>query len=238
MEAAANSSLSYVNFGGDLSNGYTGSLNTVNVSSYKWFFNSEDLQYGTEFVNSRDVSIDTYIETGNSNFLTVDKKTWKIYKKYFSVIDGFTCDSKGCMSEQPCSYSYGLVQPFTIQIGSKNYTVPSQGYLIDINQTCMIGITSSENSALGTEYVFGTYFLLSFYASFNYDKVSVNLAVNSRNTGWTATITKLEPLMPWWAWTLIFTGLMVVTIVGTCLIFRCLKKKKHDNEVRERLYTV
>ena len=46
MDAAINNSISTVNFGGDLDDAYTGSLNAVNINSYKWFFNAKDLQYG------------------------------------------------------------------------------------------------------------------------------------------------------------------------------------------------
>jgi hypothetical protein len=108
---------------------------------------------------------------------------------------------------------------------------------MNIDGQCVIGITSSGSAAL-TEYVFGTYFLLSFYASFDYDKVSVSLAINAKNTVWTANISKVEPLLPWWAWFLITATIMVVTITGTCLIFRCVAKKKADKELKERLYSV
>ena len=128
--------------------------------------------------------------------------------KYSQKLD---CTSKEyCYSKDiSCRKLEGELKDLVIKLDNTSYTVPAYGYLVEDFNGAQCAIAVSYLGILQDSYVLGDTFIKNFYATFNYQNMTVGLAQNSDGP------TTYLPILVWYAWLGIsIAGLVVIILIG------------------------
>jgi len=137
------------------------------------------------------------INTESNLLMKVDNDTWEIFSQNLTA-SGFDCANGYCSSDESCSDLYSNMSGIKIVIDGSFYSIPPIGMTYrqqSINNTAACLVAISNGAATG-QIELGSYFLASYYATFDYGAEQVSFGVNSRNSYWNATIGNASDLEP------------------------------------------